>query len=164
MEKKDLEMINLLADFLDESGINSQITEIGDRYVLDVEISDENGFAPESCLISVEHPNEESTCVQLWMILFSDMKESTTDDIAALMTTLNSKIIVGHFGLVKDEGCMYCAYSFLTDSLDEMSVLTSFAAGIDLIAGSAAACRKALIPLVNGEVTLGQISESELFT
>ena len=162
MDQTDIELLSAVGDLLSEAGINVEPAEIDGRIVLELESRSELVDEEFDCTVSVCHPSKDTTAVQLLAPVFYELDEDQTVTAARLLPELNYFLEIGSFGCLPEEGYIYFSHSFLTNGLDEESVLRCFPAYLETVAATALRGRELLLPVINGELPPGEIRPEEL--
>ncbi len=152
MNNNDQRILDLIAERLENVGIYSEPAEYGGEAALELIFDSEDEFAPKECTVTVIHPKDDMTVIQLLVTMLHTEDEETVDKLCSLLPELNSLLSIGSFGVMRSDGYMYYNYAFLTEPLDEGSMLESFGAALQVVSATAIRC---------GELLSGFMSEKD---
>ena len=162
MKQQDEELLERLEAFFENLGLSYKKDTIGEKPALILTYDPEDDQLPGDCTITICHPGEDFTAIQMLISIFVELDEKTTADAASLLPVMNSALSIGHFGVIRDEGYFYYNYSFLTNGMSDEGVLISAAAALSIISDTAAEGIDILLPLINGEKDVDEIRNEDI--
>ena len=162
MKQQDEELLERLEAFFKNLGLSYKNDIIGDKPALILTYDPEDDQLPGDCTITISHPGEDFTAIQMLISIFVELDEKTTADAASLLPVMNSALSIGNFGVIRDEGYLYYNYAFLTNGMSDEGVLLSAAAALSIISDTAAEGIDILLPLINGEKDVDEIRNEDI--
>ena len=162
MKQKDIDLLAAIGERLSESGIAARPAEIDGIIVLELEGRAESEDKEFDCTVTICHPSEDTTAVQLLVSLFYQLDEEKAKAAASLLPEMNYFLEIGSFGCLVEGGYLYFSHSFFTDGLSEDSVLRCFAAYLEAVTLTALKGKKLLMPVIKGDLTPEEADKDEL--
>ena len=159
MNKNDSRLLSLISDKLEEEGIYSKFSEYGGEAALELIYEDAGEFAPKDCTVTVMHPKEGTTLIQLLVTMLQTDDENTLETIASLVPQFNNVLSIGAFGLMRSDGYFYLNYAFVVEPLDENGILSGFGSALQVISITAHRCGEALSAILSGKVSPDVLKE-----
>ncbi len=162
MTHNDSELFERIAGFFKNIDILAEKTELDGQEALVIPFDTGSDDMPADCTITVIHPDEEYTVVQLLFSLFTDLDRKVSKDAVSLLPRMNLYLTLGSFGAIEDEGFLYLSYAFVTDGLKTDNILMSLGAAFSVLTLTADKGRELLLPLVEGKMTKEEMMSTEL--
>ena len=161
MNNRDHTLLTMFEDFFRETGFDPELTDIDGREALEVTFTPSQEDAPMECTVTVTHPEESTTAVQILFSLFEDLPLSLTLDCIPFLCRFNTEIGSGSFGAMEETGFVYFSSAFVADYLSDKNVLLSLSAEMDVLLLLAFRGRGLLLPLVEGTVTKEELQRQD---
>ena len=161
MNKNDSKLLSLISDTLEEEGIYSEFREYGGEAALELIYEEAGEFAPKDCTVTIAHPKEGTSVMQLLITMIQTDNEKTIETIASLIPQFNSVLSMGSFGLMKNDGYFYLNYAFVLEPHDESDILSVFGSALQVLSATALRCGEVLSAITSGEVSPDALKEEE---